>query len=324
MSITGIDIAWARPTVAAIKATGAGWVARYFSTDASKNLTAAEVHDYPANGLSIVTVWETTTGRATAGYAAGAADAKSAEGQRRAVGLPANHVHHFAVDEDTTWVSVQPYFDGVISVLGLARVGVYGGFPVIEGAAAHGIPFLWQTVAWSGGRWSAHATIRQTGGTTLSGGADFDYAETADFGQTPRPTNNPNPTGDWLMAPTGADLKAVADAVSDSAHRDEIAFAAIYWLRRALDPTIALDPKSPAHVVQETLALRALLTGRDTAEKAAEAALKTELDTVKAAVAQATAALDTLAKAGAATTAEVQAGVAAELVKLGTALSGLK
>lgn len=204
--LKGMDVAWARPTIAQILATGAHWVARYFSPDASKNLTVAEVKSYPAAGLGIVTVFESTTGRARQGRAAGVADAQLAERQRAAVGLPATHIHHFAVDEDTDWASVQAYFDGAASVIGLARVGCYGGFPVIEGAAAHGIHFLWQTVAWSGGRWSAHATIRQPGGTLLAGAADVDYAEAPDFGQYPRPVAppapNPHPNPAPIPVPT--------------------------------------------------------------------------------------------------------------------------
>lgn len=192
--LLGIDVAWDRPTVAQIKALGAHWVARYFSTDGSKDLTAAEVTAYPAAGLAIVTVWETTTGRATGGFAAGVVDAHTAEEERAAAGLPPTHVHHFAVDEDTSWASVQPYFNGIISVLGLARTGCYGGLHVIEGAHAHGIRYLWQTVAWSNGQWSPYATIRQTGGTVLSGGADLDDAEVPDFGQTPRPVAPKPPT----------------------------------------------------------------------------------------------------------------------------------
>jgi Domain of unknown function (DUF1906) len=201
--LKGIDIAWDRPTIAAIKATGAHWVARYFSPDATKNLTAAEVHDYPAAGLAIVTVFESSAGRATAGFAAGAADARLAEQQRAAVGLPASHIHHFAVDEDTSWASVQAYFDGAASVVGLARIGAYGGLAVIEGAAAHGLRYLWQTVAWSGGVWSPHATIRQPGGTLMAGAADIDDAEVPDFGQTPRPETN--------MPLTPADIQAIWD-----------------------------------------------------------------------------------------------------------------
>lgn len=199
MSKTGIDIAWDRPTIAQIKATGAEWVARYFSPDPTKNLTGAEVRDYTAAGLEIVTVWEGSATRALAGRAAGIADAQTAEQQRIATGLPSDMVIHFAVDTDTDWASVAPYFQGVISVLGLDRTGIYGGLKVIQGAHAAGIQYLWQTVAWSGGVWAPYATIRQPIGTTLGGQADYDTAEVADFGQYPRPSG-----GDMPLTPDDA------------------------------------------------------------------------------------------------------------------------
>lgn len=193
MSVTGIDIAWDRPTIAEIKATGARWVARYFSPDATKNLTASEVRDYHAAGLGVVSVWEGTATRALDGRAAGVADAHAADQQRASVGLPSDMVIHFAVDTDTNWPAVAPYFDGVRSVLGDSRTGVYGGLRVIEGAHAAGLRYLWQTVAWSGGVWASYATIRQPIGTTLNGGADYDTAEAPDFGQYPRPVAPPPP-----------------------------------------------------------------------------------------------------------------------------------
>lgn len=210
MTVPGIDVAWARPTVAQIKASGAHWVARYFSKDSSKNLHASEVAAYPTAGLGIVVVWETTAGRARAGHAAGVADAQAADAQRKAVGLPADMPLHFAVDTDTDWAHVAAYFAGAASVLGRARVGVYGGFKVIEGAAAAGHKYLWQTVAWSGGRWSTHATIRQTGSTTLAGGADRDTAMTPDFGQYPRPSapQKPHVSLSHLVAAARTDPKA--------------------------------------------------------------------------------------------------------------------
>jgi hypothetical protein len=219
VTVSGIDIAWARPTVAQIKASGAHWVARYFSKDSSKNLHASEVTSYKAAGLGIVVVWETTAGRALAGHAAGVADAQAAEAQRKAVGMPADMPLHFAVDTDTDWPHVAAYFAGAVSVLGLHRVGVYGGFEVIEGAAAAGHKYLWQTVAWSGGHWSTHATIRQTGKTTLAGGADQDAAMTTDFGQYPRPSaphkppapkpgSKPHVSLSHLIAAAKADPKA--------------------------------------------------------------------------------------------------------------------
>ena len=194
MSTRGIDIAWDRPTISQIKATGAEFVARYLSWDASKNLTAAEVRDYCAAGLGTVTVWETTATRALDGYAAGQADAHAAEQQRAAVGLPPTHVHHFAVDTDTDWATVKPYFDGAASVIGQRRTGAYGGLRVITGAYDAGYRYLWQTDAWSGGVWSPRATIRQTGGTCLAGQAGYDTAEALDFGQYPRPAVPKPPT----------------------------------------------------------------------------------------------------------------------------------
>ncbi|WP_052443162.1 glycoside hydrolase domain-containing protein [Streptacidiphilus neutrinimicus] len=193
MGATGIDIAWDRPSIAEIKATGATWVARYFSNDPTKNLTSTEVSDYRAAGLGLVTVWESTAGRALQGHGAGVSDANTAWSQRAGVGLPDTTVVYFAVDSDTDWASVEAYFQGVRSVLGSARTGVYGGLRVIQGAHAAGLRYLWQTVAWSGGVWASFATIRQPGGTALNGGADYDTAEAADFGQYPRPVAPPQP-----------------------------------------------------------------------------------------------------------------------------------
>lgn len=187
MSLKGIDIAWDRPTVADIKATGAGWVARYFSNDPTKDLTPGEVSQYKAAGLAIVTVRETSTGRALQGAHAGVQDAQQAIQERAACGLPQDAPIHFAVDMDTSWANVQSYFDGVTSVLGKDLTGIYGGIKVANGAHSYGLKYIWQADAWSYGQWSSWATIRQTGGTTLGGGADFDYAEVPDFGQYPRP-----------------------------------------------------------------------------------------------------------------------------------------
>jgi hypothetical protein len=243
MSELGIDIAWARPTVAQIKATGAKWVARYLSTDSSKNLTATEVRDYAAAGIGTVVVWETTAGRATAGYAAGAADARAAEAQRQADGLPAAMPIHFAVDEDVPWSSVAPYFAGAASVVSKALTGTYGGFDVIEGAHAAGYHYLWQTTAWSAGRWSQWATIRQTGGTVLGGSADTDYAESKDFGEYPLPTTpTPTPPEDD-MPYTQQQLHditkaACLEAMESQPGRDALAYANLWWLDHALSGTV--------------------------------------------------------------------------------------
>lgn len=166
---------------------------RYVSTDPTKNLTAAEVQEHHAAGLGTGIVWETTTGRATQGYQAGIDDASLAEGQRKSLGLPADQPIYFAVDEDTSWASVEAYFNGASQVIGKARVGAYGGYNVIEGAHSAGYRFLWQTLAWSGGRRSAHACLYQDGGTALGGDADINQVLASDWGQYPRPVAPPPP-----------------------------------------------------------------------------------------------------------------------------------
>jgi hypothetical protein len=187
----GIDIAWARPDTDGIKATGAKWVARYFSDDPTKNLTADEVAAYTAAGLAIVAVWEYTAGAALEGRDKGIQDASQAYSQQKAVGLPKDMPIYFAVDTDAEWPQAEQYFAGVASVIGVDYVGVYGGVKVIEGAHAAGYKYLWQTSAWSNGQWSPYATIRQDGGTVLSGGADVDDSEVADFGQYPQEIDLP-------------------------------------------------------------------------------------------------------------------------------------
>lgn len=126
------------------------------------------------------------------GYAAGVEDAKSADAQRKALGLPDDMPIYFACDFDATgpeFHTINEYMRGVNSVIGLARSGFYGGYYAVENvyAAPRRAQYYWQTAAWSSGHWSTHANIRQTGGTTLSGQADRDIAETADYGQYPRP-----------------------------------------------------------------------------------------------------------------------------------------
>lgn len=203
MSQMGIDIAWARPTVADIQKTGAHWVARYFSQDPTKDLTAGEVKAYTAAGLAIVTVYETTTGRALQGRPAGIYDAQQAQQERAAVGLPNTAPIHWAVDTDTDYASVKAYADGWASVIPKSLSGPYGGFKVVDAARHDGWAYGWQTTAWSGGQWSPLATIKQVGGTVLSGGADVDYAEVPDFGQYPRPEEVVTPQ----------DIQAIVDGV---------------------------------------------------------------------------------------------------------------
>jgi hypothetical protein len=198
---TVIDVAWFNPTVAQVQSVGAVGVIGYLSTDSTKNLSGNQVQEYTAAGIAVGTVWETTAGRALAGHAAGVADAKAAEAQRKDIGLPATHLHRAAVDTDTTWAAVSAYFAGWASVVGIGRIAPYGGVKIAAGAYAAGYRRCWQTLAWSNGQVDPHAVLYQSGGTLLSGQADINHILAPDWGQYP-----PLETD---MALTSADILAL-------------------------------------------------------------------------------------------------------------------
>lgn len=186
MTVNGVDYSSGRPGGAALKASGMAFAARYLSHTASKNLSLAEATDLAAHGVSAVVVWETTNNRAAAGRSAGIADAHDAVQQAAAAEMPASRPIYFAVDWDADPAVVIPYFQGVASVLGLPRVGGYGGYKVVKYLLDHGlITWAWQTAAWSGGKWDARAHIRQPGtGLRINGvSCDNDTATQTDYGQ---------------------------------------------------------------------------------------------------------------------------------------------
>lgn len=186
MTIPGVDYPWSHPGGAALKAAGKLFACRYLSHDPSKNLTRTEADDLAAHGVSCVVVWETTAARAGAGRTAGVADAKTAEAQAAAAGMPSGRPIYFAVDYDATPAAVDAYFQGVASVVGVARTGVYGGYRVVKHLKDAGLAaWVWQTSAWSGGQWDPRANLRQPLGTVRINGVscDIDTAHTPDYGQ---------------------------------------------------------------------------------------------------------------------------------------------
>jgi hypothetical protein len=237
----GVDYPWTHPSPAALAAAGAEFAMRYLSTDHTKNLTRAEADALAARGIWSGVVWETTAGRALNGWAAGAADARAAVGQAAACGMPDSRPIYFAVDTDTTWDKVLPYFQGVASVLPATRVGVYGGIRIVAAAATSGlVDWYWQASAWSGGRWDPRAHIRQLGYITI-GGVQCDRNESmaADYGQWMPGGRTPITEEDPLAAFTRADLlDIVTEAASSVTVRDANAYAMFWWLGQALDGNV--------------------------------------------------------------------------------------
>jgi len=207
----GIDYAWSRPTIAAMKAAGVTFVCRYLSHDTTgKNIGAAELQSLRAAGMAIILVWESTAARALAGTGAGQADAVTALSQARGLGFPDDRPLFFAVDFDavlTEQPKINDYLDGAASVIGLNRMGMYSGYgPMVRAFDAGKIRYGWQTYAWSAGKWDARAGLQQYSNDELIGGQDVDFNRSIldDFGQWT--------TGD-SVAITDADALKIAKAV---------------------------------------------------------------------------------------------------------------
>jgi Domain of unknown function (DUF1906)/Putative peptidoglycan binding domain len=200
----GLDYSTARPSRAAMKTAGVGFVCRYIGSQVreagrdAKWLSPTEAKSLHADGFDIVAVFETTAKRADGGRDAGLADAHTAIAELAYCGLPADTVVYFAVDWDTTvGPLITAYFRAVGEVLGIKRVGAYGSYRVIKALFdAKLITYGWQTYAWSDGQWDDRSHIEQYSNGEKVGGADvdFDRSMRPDFGQWPaKPAPAPAP-----------------------------------------------------------------------------------------------------------------------------------
>ena len=187
----GVDYSFARPGGAALRAAGKSFAVRYvpYQGDQGKGLKADELADLQANGIAVGLVFESTAGRMLDGYGAGVTDATVSLASAALLGFPKDRPIYFACDTDTTadqLASVRNYLDGAASVLGRARIGVYGEYDVIDHCLGTGAAtWFWQTYAWSGGRLHPMAHLYQYQNDQAINGAavDFDRALVADFGQ---------------------------------------------------------------------------------------------------------------------------------------------
>jgi hypothetical protein len=199
----GVDYSWYRPSPSSLVSQGYKFVVRYASHDTTgKNLSKGEADALIAAGLDIVSNWEDGAQDALGGYGLGVSDAQAAEQQFAADGAPSDRPIYFSVDFDATpgdQTAINAYFDGVASVIGLARTGAYGGYYVIQRLFDAGkIKWGWQTYAWSGGQWDARAQLRQTQNGIAGGQMDEDESEADDFGQWGHSTPPPDQPRGYL------------------------------------------------------------------------------------------------------------------------------
>jgi hypothetical protein len=182
--IEGIDAAWSRPTPAQMTAAGKHFIVGYVSHDPAKNLTAAECLAYLDAGIAVGLVWETTSDRALAGAAGGAADGRQARQQARALGFPDDRPIFTAVDFLASVAQlagpVREYLAAFADAVGgVALAGVYGGLDTVRYALnTKLVGWGWQTYAWSHGVWDARAYAQQyRNGVSIAGhDTDLDRA----------------------------------------------------------------------------------------------------------------------------------------------------
>lgn len=184
-----MDYAWDRPSVSGLVAAGKRFAIRYGGPGSDgKQLQAAELAALTNAGIAVVANAEgTATG--FRGRSAGIAWAKDALTHFTGLGMPAGRPIYFSADWDvqpSQMDEVDAALRGAAEVIGVGRVGLYGGYAVIRHAqSARTARWFWQTYAWSGGRWAPGTHIQQyRNGVSLAGGTvDLNRAMVSDYGQ---------------------------------------------------------------------------------------------------------------------------------------------
>lgn len=204
---TGIDYSSGPPSAPAVAAAGYGFVCRYLFDGSpqlpNKLLTRAEADQLRGAGVDIVSNWESSANAALGGFTQGVADAQTANANHLAAGGPGDRPIYFSVDYDAPegdQPAINAYFQGVASVIGLARTGIYAGYWVLKRCFDAGVvTWGWQTEAWSADPAGlapagpdgvyldprAHILQRNAAGYSWVDGVqcDVDLALQADYGQ---------------------------------------------------------------------------------------------------------------------------------------------
>lgn len=172
-----------------------------------KPITHEWVQEMQRLNLEIISCWQygkDATADWRRGFNGGVADARAADGQHRNIGGPEDAPIFFAVDNDIDWDDfsdpVYYYLQGINSVIGVERTGVYGHANTCIWAADEGLIgrahtdskfYAWQTRAWSNRIICPQACVFQNIVDTQSnpgpivGGSRVDVNDifSADFGQ---------------------------------------------------------------------------------------------------------------------------------------------
>jgi hypothetical protein len=201
----GVDCEQQSNLIADMDGFGAEFVCRYLSDYPSgKNLTRSEAAQILAAGKMLVSNWEDDTNDGSGGFQQGVDFATRANAQHLACGGGPDDPIYFSVDRGVGWGStLQSFFQGINSVIGVARTGAYADTAVLEGGKAAGVlAYTWRSMStgWPGGSGGdSEFNIEQTG--FFNNSYDRDASFTDDFGQwggrqvkpTPAPAPVPQP-----------------------------------------------------------------------------------------------------------------------------------
>ena len=187
--VKGVDTIDHTLTGATLKANGYQFVCRYYAGGTShigKEITAAEIVEKSAAGVRIVSNWE-TNGSPADTVGAGELDARAFLKQHAAVGGPDGVPCYFSIDHNVTHPTVlDNYAQGLVNVLGVERVGVYGASALVRHWLAAGLAtYGWRSMstAWLGGSDATGCALVQTGRGEVAGhDVDFNTAQLAVYG----------------------------------------------------------------------------------------------------------------------------------------------
>jgi peptidoglycan hydrolase-like protein with peptidoglycan-binding domain len=227
-SIHGVDYSFARPDVDMLAKRGvklAGrylWQTKYDDGRTNKGIGLEELLALRSRDIGVFFIYERDGKELRGGFAAGVEVARAAEGWLTKLGL-AGHPIYFNVDYDAPaedMPQILAALDGIASVIGLGRVGLYAGFGPLKAAFDAGkIKWGFQTYAWSGGKWDPRAQLQQWSNGQWGGTVDFTRAMTAEYGQNPVapvPLPDPDPEPD-PAEPVEVSAERAAQIVAASA-----------------------------------------------------------------------------------------------------------
>lgn len=185
-----MDYAFSSPSPVGLAQAGKNFAMRYVGPGSDpKHLTRDEALALNRAGLWCVTLVEGAVEDPKFGFEVGRSHANAAVTMSKARGFPINVPMYFAVDYDvssTSWPQAREYLRGAASVIGVARVGIYGEYDAMVWARRDGVAsWFFQTYAWSGGKWYAENHVEQyRNGVSLAGGTvDLCRSKQTDFGQ---------------------------------------------------------------------------------------------------------------------------------------------